>query len=42
MRLEVLSDTALRRLEPARLMALITHVQRFIEVLLSKCPVLGV
>ena len=31
MRLEVLSDTALRRLEPARLMALITHVQRFID-----------
>ena len=31
MRLEVLSDTALRQLEPARLMALITHVQRFID-----------
>ena len=31
MRLEVLSDTALRRLEPARLMALIAHVQRFID-----------
>ena len=31
MRLEVLSDTALRQLEPARLMALITHVQRLID-----------
>ena len=31
MRLEVLSDTALRQLEPARLMALIAHVQRFID-----------
>ena len=31
MRLEVLSDTALRQLEPARLMTLITHVQRFID-----------
>ena len=31
MRLEVLSDTALRQLEPARLMALITYVQRFID-----------
>ena len=31
MRLEVLSDTTLRQLEPARLMALITHVQRFID-----------
>ena len=31
MRLEELSDTALRQLEPARLMALITHVQRFID-----------
>ena len=31
MRLEVLSDTALRRLEPARLMALIINVQRFID-----------
>ena len=31
MQLEVLSDTALRQLEPARLMALITHVQRFID-----------
>ena len=31
MRLEVLSDTALRQLGPARLMALITHVQRFID-----------
>ena len=31
MRLEVLSDTALGQLEPARLMALIAHVQRFID-----------
>ena len=31
MRLEVLSDTALRQLQPARLMALITHVQRLID-----------
>ena len=31
MRLEVLSDTALRQLEPARLTALIAHVQRFID-----------
>ena len=31
MRLEVLSDTALWQLEPARLVALIAHVQRFID-----------
>ena len=31
MRLEVLSDSALRQLEPARLMALIAYVQRFID-----------
>ena len=31
MRLEVLSDTAIRELEPAGLMTLIAHVQRFID-----------